>query len=132
MVLGMLARRLAVLGTAIALALPSVAAAQSAGDDQYTDPFGGGDQSGQQEQSGDSQDGSAPQDPAPAAPAPEPAPAPAGAAPAAAEPAPAPPAATATTAAAPQLPRTGMHTWLVLALGGTLLAGGVALRSRAR
>ncbi len=68
-------RRLAVLIAALALAAPGTALAQSAGDEQYQDPFAGDDQS----QSGDSQgDGSesaqATPTPAPAAPSQAPAP----------------------------------------------------------
>ena len=97
-----------------ALAAPSAALAQGAGDEQYQDPFG-------EEQ---------PQpEPAPtAAPAPaQPAPAPAQPAPAQPAPAqPAPPPAQASQGE--QLPRTGADAgWLALA-GIVLLAAGLALR----
>jgi 2-oxoglutarate dehydrogenase E2 component (dihydrolipoamide succinyltransferase) len=99
-------------------ALPTAALAQSAGDDQYQDPFGGG-----------SSPSSAPT-PQPAVPAPSaPAAAPAQAAPAAA------PAATAAQAApAPELPYTGspVDAGLLAAAGGVLLASGLTLRVRLR
>jgi len=98
---------------ALALALPSGALAQGAGDDQYNDPFGD-----EQEQ-------------------PEPAPAPPPAQPA--QPAPPPPPAAAPAQATPEpaangrrLPRTGGHEGWVALAGALLLAGGVALRVRLR
>jgi LPXTG-motif cell wall-anchored protein len=96
-----------------ALASPSAAWAQGAGDEQYTDPFAGeGEQgSGQEEE----QPEPTPAPAEPEAPAPEPS-------------APAQPAEGPN--GEPQLPRTGADAGL-LALGGTLLlAGGVALRVR--
>jgi len=118
-----LRRRLAVLTVAFLLAGPASALAQSAGDDQYDDPFGGGG-GGQQEEPAQT---------------PEPTPAPAG------EPAPAPvPAATAEPAAEPgapasgetsaagdgELPRTGAPVELVAAIGALMLGGGLVLRRR--
>ena len=104
-------QRIACLLAAGVLALPATAWGQSAGDDQYEDPFAGEEQAG----GNDSEPEPAPEAEAPA-PAPEPA------------------AAPAQTAQAPngepELPRTGADAGL-LALGGTLLlAGGVALRVR--
>ena len=88
--------------------------AQSAGDEQYNDPF-----AGQQDQGSSSQ-------PAPTAtPAPAPAPAPA-----AAQTAPAAPAAAAPTASAAQLPRTGAETLLTALAGLGLVMAGVGLRLR--
>ncbi|HWM12440.1 MAG TPA: LPXTG cell wall anchor domain-containing protein [Solirubrobacteraceae bacterium] len=106
--------RIASLIAAGLLAFPAAAGAQSAGDDQYQDPF-----AGEQEQEQESQ-----------AQEPESTPAPTSGA--AQEPAPAAP--EAATAQAPsgaeELPRTGADTGL-LALGGMLLlVGGVALRVR--
>jgi LPXTG-motif cell wall-anchored protein len=92
------------------LALPSVAAAQSAGDEQYADPFG------QTEQPNGSQD----------QPAPEPQPAPAPAAPAA----PAEQAVASQQAQAPTLPATGMPAHLLASMGALLLASGALLRRR--
>jgi LPXTG-motif cell wall-anchored protein len=102
---------------AVVLAMaPAGAAAQSAGDEQYEDPFGN-----QQAQA----------TPAPAAPAQAPAttpPAPGTPAPAA----PTRPAPTGAQAAPVQLPRTGGDTRLPAVLGLVLLSAGVALRARAR
>jgi hypothetical protein len=94
------------------LLVPATASAQSAGDDQYSDPFG--DQ--EQEQSQPSQE--ATPAPAPAQPAQPPAPA---------QPAPAP-----APAQAAQLPRTGWDAALPGALGLIFLAAGVALRAHVR
>jgi LPXTG-motif cell wall-anchored protein len=93
--------------------LPAGAAAQSAGDEQYQDPFA--------------------DDPAQEAPAAPPAatPAPAAPAPAAAAPATAAPAA-APQATAAQLPRTGGEAWLLALAGLALMSAGVALRAHAR
>jgi hypothetical protein len=108
-------RRLAALAAAALLAAPAPALAQSAGDEQYEDPFAGGDQS-QPEPTAT---------PAPAEPAPE-----APAAEATVEPtAPAP---AAEPASQQQLPRTGLDAAPILAAGTVLLAGGIALRVRLR
>jgi LPXTG-motif cell wall-anchored protein len=111
-------QRIAGLLVAALLALPAPAWAQSAGDEQYQDPFGGDDQS----QSGGS-DTSGSSEAAQATPTPTPAPT-------------APPSSTATTAqaqpAAPQLPRTGGDSAPQLAAGALLLAGGLVLRLRLR
>jgi hypothetical protein len=117
-------RPLAALAAAlVVLAAPAPALAQSAGDDQYQDPFGGnsgGDSSG----NGGSPDGGGS---APSAPAPAPAPATP-----AADPAPVQPAATAP--AGVQLPYTGspVPAALLAAAGTLLLAGGITLRIRLR
>jgi hypothetical protein len=105
-------RSLAVAGTVLAL-LPAAAAAQSAGDEQYSDPFAG-------------------QSPS-STPAPTPAPA-TGAQPAQATPAPAvaAPAASNVPAQAAQLPRTGWDAGVPGALGLVLMSAGVALRARVR
>ena len=111
-------RRIAVLIAALALAAPGTALAQSAGDEQYQDPFAGDDQS----QSGDSQGGgseSAQATPTPAPAAPSQAPAPTAA------PAPA-------VAASQQLPRTGNDPITPAVAGFWLLLGGIALRARVR
>jgi LPXTG-motif cell wall-anchored protein len=110
-------RRLAALAAALLLAAPAPALGQSAGDEQYEDPFAGQEPQGQTEE-----------------PAPEATPAPAE--PPAAEPAPAPEA-TPVPAAEPggqpaELPRTGLDAGSVLALGAVLLTGGVVLRVRLR
>jgi hypothetical protein len=113
--------RLIALTAAIALAAPATAFAQSAGDEQYQDPFGGDDQ---QQSSGDQGSSSGSAGSAQATPTPAPAPAPAtpsssGAAPAA-------------SAAAQQLPRTGGDPITPAVAGFWLLLGGVALRARIR
>jgi hypothetical protein len=110
-----LRRRLAALAAALLLAAPAPALAQSAGDEQYEDPFAG-------EQQGQAQEPEATATPAPAEPAPAPPPE--------SDPPPAPaeqPAAQPT-----ELPRTGLDAGPVLAIGAVLLAGGVALRARVR
>ena len=104
-------RSLAVAGTVLAL-LPAAAAAQSAGDEQYSDPF-------------------ANQTPTPA-PATTQAPATA-AQPAQATPAPAAvPAASNAPAQAAQLPRTGWDAGVPGMLGLALMSACVALRARVR
>jgi hypothetical protein len=104
-------RSLAVAGTVLAL-LPAAAAAQSAGDEQYSDPF-------------------ANQTPTPA-PATTQAPATA-AQPAQSTPAPAAaPAASNAPAQAAQLPRTGWDAGVPGVLGLVLMSAGVALRARVR
>jgi LPXTG-motif cell wall-anchored protein len=102
-----------------ALAAPSAAFAQGAGDEQYQDPFG-------DEQSQEQPEPTATATPAPAQSAPS-APAPA-ATPSAAQPAPPQAASAQAPAPAGELPRTGADAgWLALA-GAALLAAGLALR----
>ena len=98
----------AVLLTVSLLAVPSIAAAQNAGDEQYADPFG------QTEEPNPSQE----------QPAPEPAPEPA---------TPAPPPAeeqvvAAQEAGAPTLPATGLPAHLLAGAGALLFASGAATR----
>jgi hypothetical protein len=110
----------ALLVIAALLAVPAAALAQSAGDEQYVDPFQGGEE----------QPAEAPQE-VPAEPT-EPA------APAPAAPAPATPPSGAveggevtaepSQSEAPALPRTGMPAVLLLSAGYALLLAGVALR----
>jgi hypothetical protein len=106
------------------LALPSAALAQSAGDEQYADPFGQVDQPSGSQGEGDQ---------TPAEPAPEPAPAPA--------PAPAPSDGSDGVAGAtdtqvvqqtdsPTLPATGLPAGLLAGTGALLLTAGTALRRR--
>ncbi len=105
-------RRVVALFLAVALlALPAVATAQNAGDEQYSDPFGQTDQpNGSQGE-----------------PAPEPDAAPAPATPAA----PVEQAVTSQQADAPTLPATGLPVYLLASAGAMLLASGAALRRRA-
>jgi len=106
----------ALLTVAALLALPAAALAQSAGDEQYVDPFQGGqEQPAQPPQEAPA----APTEPAPAEPAPA---------------APATPSATGDVTAAPAqteaptLPRTGLPVVLILSAGYMLMLAGVALR----
>ena len=108
-------RILVAVGILFAL-LPSAAAAQSAGDEQYEDPFA--DEPAQQAPA------STPAPAAPATPAAPAEPAPAAAAPAA--------VAAAPQGSAAQLPRTGGQAWLLTLAGLALLSAGVALRAHAR
>jgi LPXTG-motif cell wall-anchored protein len=109
--------RFAALLAAAVLALPGAAWAQSAGDDQYEDPFapqpGQTDDGGAQEEEPAAQPDPAPAAPEPAAPQPE-----------------------ATAAQSPDggetLPRTGADEGLVALAGAMMLAGGIALRVRTR
>jgi hypothetical protein len=105
-------RLVTVILAASMLVLPSAALAQSAGDEQYADPFG---QTGDQGGSGDEQ-----------AQAPEPEPAPAPTEPAA--PAEEAVASQETAAPAPTLPATGLPAALLAGSGALLLAGGTTLR----
>jgi pyruvate dehydrogenase E2 component (dihydrolipoamide acetyltransferase) len=96
--------------------------AQSAGDDQYEDPFAGEDQEPSQG-GGEEPAATATPAPAPAEPAPEPA----------AEATPATPAAEpAPSSQQPELPRTGLDAAAILAIGAVLLGSGIALRVRLR
>jgi LPXTG-motif cell wall-anchored protein len=110
--------RLATLLAALVLALtaPAAALGQGAGDDQYTDPFGSGQN--------DSGDQPAQNPEAPTSSGDEPA----------AAPAPAPTAAAtapeASSAGQAQLPYTGSDAGLLALTGALLLAGGIALRLR--
>jgi hypothetical protein len=111
-------RRIVTLTVALVLAAPGAAFAQSAGDEQYDDPFAGDDQE------------QATPTPTPT-PAPASTPAPAGEATpvtAQATPTPAPSAA----AAQEQLPRTGNDPIMPAVAGFWLLLGGVALRAKVR
>jgi hypothetical protein len=100
---------------ALALAVPSHALAQGAGDEQYTDPFG-------------SEQATPTATPRPAATATPSAPATAAPSTAAA-PAPAQPQ---SAQAGPALPYTGVDAWVPGLSGALLLGTGVALRLRLR
>ena len=93
------------------LVLPSAALAQSAGDEQYADPFGQTDDQG----GSDGQQAQAPE--------PEPAPAPAQSDEALGQSEP-----EIATTAAPTLPATGLPAALLAGSGALLLAGGTTLR----
>jgi LPXTG-motif cell wall-anchored protein len=114
---------LAPTAVALALAVPSAAYAQGAGDDQYTDPFSGSSQPTPTATPRSTPQATATPAPAPAAPAP-------------AQSSSAP-AATATPApaqgpAGPTLPYTGVDAWIPGLSGALLLGGGIALRRRLR
>jgi hypothetical protein len=109
--------RLAAFAAAALLAAPAPALAQSAGDEQYEDPFAGENQ----------RQPTPTPTPAPTTPA-EPAPAPA--TPDAEPTAPAPAAQPASQQQ--ELPRTGLDALPILGAGAVLLAGGIALRVRLR
>jgi len=123
-------RVLALLAALLVLAgAPAVAAAQSAGDDQYVDPFAGQDAGGGGGSSG-GQSGSSPSSSAPSSNAPSSS-APSSSAPSSSATAPAASPAPATTApVSTQLPYTGTATALRALLGAVLLLAGVALRLR--
>jgi hypothetical protein len=110
-------RALSLAAAGLAL-LPAAAAAQSAGDNQYEDPFG-------------SQPAQSKPSPAPAPATSAPAPATQAQAQAAATPS-QPVAASATSAQAAELPRTGGDARRPALLGLVLLAAGFALRAHAR
>jgi hypothetical protein len=94
------------------LALPSAALAQSAGDEQYADPFGE-----VEEPSGSQEEPAAPAEPTPA-----PAPAETGV--------PAEQAVASQETGAPTLPATGLPAGLMAGAGAALFAAGGALRRR--
>src|SRR5690242_10277984 len=116
--------RLAALLVALALLAPASAFAQSAGDEQYADPFGDGQSQSNDQGSSNNQGSSSGGGTTTAQAAPTATPAPATSAP------------TATTAqvptATPQLPRTGGDPITPAVAGFWLLLGGVALRARVR
>ena len=111
-------RSLSLAACLVALAPPAGALAQTPGDDQYTDPFGGSQDEGSGAQPDDGEEAPPPAaTPAPPASAPEVA---------------APPAAPGAAPAAEQLPYSGADAGLLALGGATLLAGGVVLRLRLR
>jgi len=139
-------RVLALLAAFLVLAgAPAVAAAQSAGDDQYVDPFAGQDAggSGAGDKTGSAPSSSAPSASAPSTSAPS-ASAPSTSAPASSAPSTSAPASSAPSSSAPaasapsvssapvqvQLPYTGGATAYRALLGAVLLLAGVALRLR--
>lgn len=101
-------RSVPLLLTVLFLVLPSAALAQSAGDEQYADPFG----QVEEPNGSDGQQAQAPEtEPAPAEPA-----------------APAEEAVASQETAAPTLPATGLPALLLAGSGALLLAGGTTLR----
>jgi LPXTG-motif cell wall-anchored protein len=112
---------IAVIATALALGAPTVALAQSVGDEQYRDPFAGEEQA--PEQTGDE---SAP------APAPTPAPAPAPTTSPTPTAPPTTPSGEPIATVAGELPRTGGEQAWVAAIGMLALATGAGLRRTTR
>jgi LPXTG-motif cell wall-anchored protein len=108
-------RLLTVFAALFLLALPPAALAQSAGDEQYADPFGQVDKS--KESQGQ------PTDTTQAAPAPAPAPAQSGAVLGDSQ-------AEVAQTSAPTLPATGFPAGLLAAAGALLVASGATLRRR--
>ena len=105
----------------LVLGVPGAALAQTPGDDQYTDPFGGDNQEQPSSPSQDDPEPTVTPDATPEAVAPP------------AEPAQAPTANTSqTTSPAAQLPRTGGEPLPFAVAGFWLVLGGVALRARVR
>jgi hypothetical protein len=117
----MLSRAALVAAVVVLLGLVTVAApaawAQSAGDEQYQDPFAG---QGSGSSGGGSSGGGSSSSSAPAAAAP------------ASTPAPAAVASAAAPATRPQLPRTGGDAWLPALAGLALVLAGMGLRLRLR
>jgi hypothetical protein len=112
----------AVLACIAAAPAPVPAFAQSAGDDQYEDPFAGQDPGGSQEpeqqQTPEPAEPAAPAEPAQSAPA--------------ESSTPSAPVAEPASQQQPELPRTGLDAAPILALGAVLLGSGIALRVRLR
>jgi hypothetical protein len=109
---------LLILALLAALVTPGSAFGQSAGDEQYSDPFAGEDQ--QQEQQPAPQQPETPVEPVeqPAAPAPS-------------EGSGEPAAAASAQSSDPTLPVTGLPALALLALGAGMLAAGLLVRRRA-
>jgi hypothetical protein len=95
------------------VAFPAAALAQSAGDDQYSDPLAPSEQPADQGQSAPAPQATAPAQGAPAT---------------STEPATSAPTDAAAAAAAGRLPRTGLSMTLLLGTAMALLAGGLGLR----
>jgi hypothetical protein len=113
--------RLATLLAALLLALtvPTAALGQGAGDDQYSDPFGSGQNDSGDEPAQDPDTPTSSDDEPSAAPAPAPS-------------ASAAPSQESSGGGQGQLPYTGGDAGLLALSGALLLAGGVALRVRVR
>lgn len=112
---------LLILALLAALAVPGAAFGQSAGDEQYSDPFAGEDQQQQNQQPQQQDQQPAPQPETPAEPVEQPA-----------APAPSDSSADETTGSSdPSLPVTGLPALALLALGAGMLATGLLVRRRA-
>ena len=117
-------RTLSLLLAAFMLALPSAAFAQSAGDEQYADPFGQTDQGDQSSGGSGGGGGGGGGSQGQPAQTPAPAPAPSGDVGAATE------TQVAQQTDAPTLPATGLPVGLLAGTGALLLAAGTTLRRR--
>ena len=115
-----MARILACLGVLLLLALPATALAQSAGDEQYSDPFGKVDKGGDDGGGGGGGGGNTSATPAPDTSTPS---APADTSVESTE-------TTSTGATGAQLPRTGFPVLLLAGAGALLALGGATLRRR--
>jgi hypothetical protein len=113
----------------LAFAAPATTFGQSAGDEQYVDPFQGApdEPAGGQSNPGDQDGDQAAPAPAPQ-PAPEPAPEPADPVQDVPEPTTVPAPAAPAQSTGPALPRTGLPVLGIALTGLFLLGGGVALR----
>src|SRR3954462_6067991 len=111
-------RALALFGVLILLLLPAVALAQSAGDEQYSDPFGDKAPSS----------GSSPS-PAPTAQAPNPTPTTDSGSQLPSDPSAGSSASNNSSSSNGSLPNTGLRAWMLAVMGGLMLLAGVFLRA---
>jgi hypothetical protein len=111
-----------VASTLVALALPGLAAAQSAGDEQYADPLAGDNAPSQDTDRGAAQQQQQQQQPVQTPPSADPAPQATGTQ---------PPAEPAGDSGRGSLPVTGLPAVVLAAAGGLLLLGGAATRRAA-
>src|SRR3954451_15394549 len=115
-------RASALFGVLILLLLPAVALAQSAGDEQYSDPFGDKTPSS----------GSSPS-PAPTAQAPNPSPTTDSGSQLASDPSAGSSASSNSSSSSnSSLPNTGLRAWMLAVMGGLMLLAGVFLRAVVR
>src|SRR3954451_3234235 len=114
-------RASALFGVLILLLLPAVALAQSAGDEQYSDPFGDKTPSS----------GSSPS-PAPTAQAPNPSPTTDSGSQLASDPSAGTSASSNSSSSNSALPNTGLRAWMLAVMGGLMLLAGAFLRAAIR
>src|SRR3954449_6660098 len=111
-------RALALLGGLMLLLPPAAALAQSAGDEQYSDPFGDKAPSS----------GSTPQQSSPTAQAPNSSPTTDSGSQLASDPSSSSSSNAGDSSSSGSLPRTGFRAWLLAAMGGLMLLAGAFLR----